>query len=173
MVGDGICIWTRPTVRQIYSRPGINLSSRKSWSQSDSCLGGGEMMFRIANSAALKGGRKKAAHSQRSPRNNHSIMETSMRKLPHFAAVFALAVFTGVMLIKGFVSAATLRHRRSRRPFRSSRSSAFGRVVQQCITRLEHAKQPQYDKQTERDAQKPQNDRHFRLLVSLKSQQAG
>ena len=29
-----------------------------------------------------------------------------MRKLPHFAAVFAIAIFTGAMLIKGFVSAA-------------------------------------------------------------------
>ena len=31
-----------------------------------------------------------------------------MRKLPHFAAVFAIAIFTGAMLIKGFASAADL-----------------------------------------------------------------
>jgi len=68
MVGDGICIWTRPTVRQIYSRPGINLSSRESWSQSDSCLGGGEMMFRIANSAARLGGLHPASLSTVSSR---------------------------------------------------------------------------------------------------------
>ena len=68
MAGDGICIWTRPTVRQIYSRPGINLSSRESWSQSDSCLGGGEMMFRIANSAARLGGLHPASLSTVSSR---------------------------------------------------------------------------------------------------------
>jgi hypothetical protein len=32
-------------------------------------------------------------------------MEMIMRKLPHFAAAFAVAIFTCAMLIKGYVSA--------------------------------------------------------------------